>query len=519
MRADGGPDDAPDDRDLRVIRICDHGGVTDRLASLDASFLYMEDATTPMHVGTVLVFEPAHGSAGSDGQGGLDYDEIVGIIAERITTSPRYRQVIRHVPGRIAAPVWVDDRRFDITYHVRRAALPKPGDINQLGEFVARVQSRMLDRSRPLWEVYLVEGLEGGRFAIITKAHHALVDGVNAIDIADLIVEEHARTVSDTTRLWRARPAPSDASLVVGALIDGVRRPGTAVDAVRGGLDEIRSALAHVGRGLGDMGSALMRASASPAPPSPLNRTIGEARRFVMVDTDLDDYRTVRARLPKGNFAEDVTTHDVILAVVTGALRIWMLTRGEPVRSGTTVRALVPMSIDDEDDSSAGRTAAAGRAGGRIDACIIDLPVGEPSASMRLHQIAFAMRQQFEGGRAVAAHRLSGVAGFASPTVHSLAARAGSAMSRRFFNVSITNVPGPQEARYVGGAEMVRAYPVMPLAKGQALAIGLVSYRGTVCYGLNADRDSMKDLAVIGQAIPDALEELLAAHSTTRRKA
>ena len=197
-----------------------------------------------------------------------------------------------------------------------------------------------------------------------------------------------------------------------------------------------------------------------------------------------------------------------------------MLTRGEPVRSGTTVRALVPMSIDDEDDAGAGRAGEpSDRAGGRIDACIIDLPVGEPSASMRLHQIAFAMRQQYEGGRAVAAHRLSGVAGFASPTIHSLAARAGSAMSRRFFNVSITNVPGPQADRYVGGARMMRAYPVMPLAKGQALAIGLVSYRGTVSYGLNADRDSMKDLAVIGEAIPDALEELLATHSTTRRKA
>ncbi|MGA8046007.1 MAG: wax ester/triacylglycerol synthase family O-acyltransferase [Dermatophilaceae bacterium] len=498
------------------------GGVTDRLGSLDASFLYMEDATTPMHVGTVLVFEPEDaGSPGrgqGDGHGGLDYDEIVGIIAERITTSPRYRQVIRHVPGRIAAPVWVDDPRFDITYHVRRAALPKPGDMNQLGEFVARVQSRLLDRSRPLWEVYLVEGLEGGRFAIITKAHHALVDGVNAIDIADLIVEEKATSVPDATRLWRARPAPSDVSLVLGALLDGVRRPGNAVEAIRGGLDEIRSALGRAGQGLGDMGSALMRASARPAPPSPLNRTIGEARRFVMVDTDLDDYRTVRARLPKGNFAEDVTTHDVILAVVTGALRIWMLTRGEPVRSGTTVRALVPMSLDDGDEPDAARAdVSSGRTGGRIDVCIIDLPVGEPSASMRLHQIAFAMRQQFEGGRAVAAHRLSGVAGFASPTVHSLAARTGSAISRRFFNVSITNVPGPQAARYVGGARMVRAYPVMPLAKGQALAIGLVSYRGTVCYGLNSDRDSMKDLAVIGEAIPDALEELLAAHSTRRK--
>jgi WS/DGAT/MGAT family acyltransferase len=484
--------------------------VTDRLASLDASFLYMEDATTPMHVGSVLVFEPAGDS--------LDYDEVVGIIADRISTSPRYRQVIRHVPGRLAAPVWVDDRRFDITYHVRRAALPKPGDATQLGEFVGRVQSRLLDHTRPLWEVYVLEGLEGGRFAIVTKAHHALVDGINAIDIADLIVEDTATEPGLGTRLWRAKPAPSDTALVLGALVDNIRRPGTVIESLRGGIDDIGTALGRVAKGLGDMGSTLVRASARPAPQSPLNSTIGEARRFVMVDTDLADYRAIRTRLPRGNFAEDVTTHDVILATVTGALRIWMLTRGEPVRSGTTVRALVPMSLDEDPEDGTGASGPSGHPAGRIDACIIDLPVGEASASMRLHQIAFAMRQQFEGGRAIAAQRLSAVSGFGSPTIHSLAARAGSAMSRRLFNVSITNVPGPQDTRYVGGAQMVRAYPVMPLAKGQALAIGLVSYKGTVCYGLNADRDSMPDLAVIGEAIPDALEELLEANRPTRRR-
>ncbi|MDO5502670.1 MAG: wax ester/triacylglycerol synthase family O-acyltransferase [Actinomycetia bacterium] len=487
--------------------------MTDRLASLDASFLYMEDVTTPMHVGSVLIFD---GAAAGDSDG-LDFDTVVAIIAERISHSPRYRQVLRYVPGRLAAPVWVDDQRFDISYHVRRSALPKPGDDEQLGEFVARVQSRLLDRSRPLWEVYVLEGLQDGRFAIITKAHHALVDGVHAIDIAELIVEETATEPGPTARTWRANPAPSDATLFLDALLDGIRRPGSAIEALRGGLDDVGEALGRVRQGLTDVGSALMRASARPAPHSPLNSTVGAARRFVTVDTDLDDYRTVRTRLPKGNFAEDVTTHDVILAVVTGALRTWMLSRGEAVRGGTTVRALVPLSVDDSAEAAPPGSLRTPR-GGRIDACIIDLPVGEPSASMRLHQIAFAMRQQYEGGRAVGAARIAGVAGFASPTIHSLASRAGSAMSRRFFNVSITNVPGPQEARYVGESEMLRAYPVMPLAKGQALAIGLTSYRGVVSYGLNADRDSLADLGLIGEAIPAALEELLDAHPTKRSK-
>ena len=479
--------------------------MTDRLAALDASFLYMEDASTPMHVGSVLLFEMP--SAGA----GLDVEQVVSVVADRIATSPRYRQVIRHVPGNLAPPVWIDDHRFDLSYHVRRSALPKPGDADQLGEFVGRVQSRVLDRSRPLWEAYIVEGLEDNRFAVVTKAHHALVDGVNAIDLAELIVKDIAAdSTPEQAGVWRPRSAPSDASLVAGALLDGVRRPGAAIDSVRGGFDDVRVALGRVGQGLSDVGSALIRAGARPAPPSPLNHRVGEARRFASLDTDLDDYRTVRKQLPKGNFADDVTTHDVILATITGALRIWMLTRGEPVRSGTTVRALVPMSVGEANPT---------RPGGRIDACIIDLPVGEPSPSMRLHQIAFAVRQQFEGGRAVRAQRLSGVAGFTSPTIHSLASRVGSAMSRRLFNVSITNVPGPQQARYLGEARMVRAYPVMPLAKGQALAIGLTSYMGTVSYGLNADRDSMRDLAVVASAIPDALEELLAAHSTSRRKA
>lgn len=490
----------------RRAGICDDGPVNDRLAPLDASFLYMEDATTPMHVGSVLIFDPPETQDGA----GLDFEEIVGIIAARITTSPRYRQVVRHIPGRLGAPVWVDDQRFDLSYHVRRAALPKPGDNRQLGEFVSRVQSRLLDQSRPLWEVYVLEGLKNGRFAIVTKAHSSLVDGVNAIDIAELMVEETASEPDRGSRIWRPSPAPSDASLVLGALRDGVRRPGHLVDSLRGGADDVRRALAKVGGGLSDVGNALMRASARSAPQSPLNHTIGTARRFLTVNTDLDDYRTVRDRLPKGNFADDVTIHDVILATITGALRIWMLTRGEPVRSGTTVRALVPVSIEDDDVSDGT---------GRIDAFLIDLPVGEPSASMRLHQIAFAMRQHFEGGRGVGARRLSGVAGFASPTVHSLAARVGSAVSRRFFNLSITNVPGTQEQLFLGGAPMVRAYPVMPLAKGQSLAIGVTSYKGKVCFGLNADRDSMKDLAVVGSAIGDALAELLDAHSATRRKA
>jgi WS/DGAT/MGAT family acyltransferase len=230
-----------------------------------------------------------------------------------------------------------------------------------------------------------------------------------------------------------------------------------------------------------------------------------------MVGTDLDDYKKVRSRLARGNYADDVTINDVVLATISGAFRSWLLTRGEAVHSGTTVRAMVPVSVYDDE-----QTQHHTRLGSRLKACFVDLPVGEPGASMRLHQIAFAMRQQMEGGQAVGADSLAGLAGFAPPTLHSLGARLGSAVSRRLFNVVITNVPGPQQALYAGDAKMLSTYPVMPLAKGQALSIGLTSYDGGVYYGLNADRNAMPDVDVLGQSVVDSLAELLESKSTQR---
>jgi len=473
--------------------------VSDRLSSLDASFLYLEDATTPMHVGSVMVFEPP--------DDGFDYDRLVQLISQRIAFVPRYRQRIRPIPGRLANPVWVDDEDFDVTYHVRRSALPRPGTDEQLQEFVARIQPRPLSRHRPLWEVYLVEGLEEDRFAIVTKSHQALVDGVNAVDIAHVIVDNDPAAEGLITDTWRPSHEPSDIELLTGALVDAVRRPSEIVENVRGGLVDLKAVGGRALAAAGDVASTLAR-TARPAPVSPLNAVVSEARRYVMIGTDLDDYRKVRSRLTRGNYAEDVSVNDVVLATISGAFRSWLLTRGEPVHSGTTVRAMVPVSVYDGDQRT--------RLGSGLKACFVDLPVGEPGASMRLHQIAFAMRQQMEGGQAVGAESIAGLAGFAPPTLHSLGARLGSAVSRRLFNVVITNVPGPQHALYAGDAKMLSTYPVMPLAKGQALSIGLTSYDGGVYYGLNADRDAMPDIDVLGQSIVDSLSELLESKSTKR---
>jgi WS/DGAT/MGAT family acyltransferase len=478
--------------------VCNDVRVSDRLSSLDASLLYLEEPTTVMHVGNVMVFDEPGGRGSSDPP--FDYEELVALISSRIAHLPRYRQKIREIPGRLANPVWVDDESFDITYHVRQAALPKPGTDEQLEEFVARIQQRPLDRSHPLWEVYLVEGLEHDRFAVVTKTHHALVDGAVALDIAQLVVRDRPGFDEDVVDTWRPRHEPSDLQLVAGAVTDAVFMPGQVIDSVRENVDEAREIAGRVVQGLGSLVSTVVRGAARPAPTSPLNVEIGAARRFVMVGTDLDDYRKVRSRLARGAYADDVTINDVILATVAGAFRAWLLTRGEPVHPSSVVRSMVPVSVESESGSPA--------VAHRLTACFVDLPVGEPGASMRLHQIAFSMRQQMEGGQAMSAQRLVGLAGFAPPTLHSLGARLGSAMSRRLFNVIITNVPGPQTTLYAGDAPMLSTYPVIPLAKGQALAIGLTSYDGGVYFGLNADRNAMPDLEVLGQCIVDALAEL-----------
>ena len=473
--------------------------MADRLSPLDASFLYVEEPTTPMHVGSVAVFRSP--------KDGFDHDRLVALISERIAFVPRYRQRVRDVPAHLANPVWVDDEHFDIDYHVRRSALPRPGNDEQLFELVARVQSRPLDRKRPLWEMYLVEGLSGQRFAIITKTHHAMVDGIGAVDIGQVILDsspEAAKPRTSTVKKkasarsaaiasWQPQPEPSWVELVAGAVGETVRRPTAAIDTVRGGLSEVRSTAGRLVGAAGGLFAAGLTA-ARPAPGTPLNLVIGGQRRFASVTTDLDDYRRIRK-------AHGGSVNDVVLASIAGALRAWLLTRGESVGSATIVRAMVPVSVQDDDES--------GPAGNRVSSYIVDLPVGEPSPVMRLHQVSYRMKAHKETGKAVGAESLVGLAGFAPPTLHALGARAASSMSKRWFNLVVTNVPGPQQPLYAGGARMLASYPVVPLAKTQAVSIGLTSYDGKVFYGLNADRDGMADVNVLAQCIIDAVAELV----------
>ncbi|MDT7580062.1 MAG: diacylglycerol O-acyltransferase / wax synthase, partial [Pseudonocardiales bacterium] len=454
-----------------------------RLSAVDASFLYLERPRTPMHVGAVAVFAtPA---------GGVDYERLVETVERRLATVPRYRQRVRRVPGDLARPVWVDDGDFDIAFHVRRSALPHPGTSAQLTELVARLMSRPLDPDRPLWEMYVVEGLADDRFAVITKTHQAMVDGVTTIDIGQVLLDTTPDPAQPPEELWMPRPEPTDAQLVAQAVADTVARPAELVDTVRHATGDLTAVAARLARGAGAL-LGTVAAGGRLAPGSPLNVAASTQRRFAVARGDLDAYRAVRD-------AHDCTVNDVVLAVVAGALRTWLLSRGEPVTAGSRVRALVPLWV---------RAGLGTGTEGAVSAGVVDLPVGEPSARLRLQHVAHAMREHTGGHRSVRAGALARLGGHAPPTLHALGARAVSSISRRIFNLVVTNVPGPQVPLYAAGARMLEMFPVVPLAAGQGLAIGITSYDGGVHYGLNGDRDALADIDVLAQALDESLDEL-----------
>ncbi len=459
--------------------------MADRLSALDVSFLYLEDRTTPMHVGSVAIFsEPAKG---------FDHDRLVQLIKHRIAFVPRYRQRVRWVPGRVANPVWVDDEHFDVTYHVRRSALPRPGTEEQLRELVARIMSRHLDRNRPLWEMYLVEGLANNRFAILTKTHHAMVDGLSAVDIGQVILDvtpEPRDTIAD---VWRPGREPTGLELFVGGVADWVRSPADAVATARTGLGDAQDSVRGIGRSIGGVISAVSTVVRPPA-TSPLNAEIGEQRRFATADTLLADHRRVRK-------AHGGTVNDVVLAVVAGGLREWLMMRGENLNARSTVRVMVPVSIREAE--------AAGSSGNQIAAFLCDLPVGEPDPVVRLQRVTFEMGQYKAANQMVGAQAIIGIAGFSPPTLHALGARAVSGLSQRVWNTVVTNVPGPQFPLYAGGCLMLAAYPVVPLARNQAVSIGLTSYNSGVYYGLLGDREAMSDVDVLAGCIESSLAELV----------
>ncbi|UOY01268.1 WS/DGAT/MGAT family O-acyltransferase [Blastococcus sp. PRF04-17] len=455
--------------------------MVERLNRLDASFLYLEEADTPMHVGGVLILEaPA---------GGIE--ALADLVEARLALVPRYRQRVAEVPGHLANPVWVDDPDFDIAYHLRRSGLPRPGNEGQLLDLVSRLTSRPLDRTRPLWEAYLVDGLADGRVAVITKTHPALVDGLSAIDIGQVLLDVEPDAPAPEPVEWRPRRPPTGAELVWQALDEYVRRPSAVVDTARDVVTDVRSTAARVSGVAGGL-LRTARKTLLAAPHSPLNAPVGRQRRVSVARADLDDVKEVRK-------AHGGTVNDVLLTVVTGALREWLLSRGEPVVGGTAIRALVPVSMQDEEAV----------AGNRVSSYLVDLPVGEPNPRVRLTRLSYAMRGIAQHGQSVGADSLIALTGFAPPTLHALGARAARGLSRRLFNLVVTNVPGPQLPLYAAGSRMLEVFPVVPLARGQGLSIGMTSYDGRVFFGLNAERDSVGDVDVLADLIEQEVAELV----------
>ena len=462
--------------------------MSERMSASDVAFLRRETRTMPQHVGGLAVFAPP--------PSGFDYDRLVRLLEERISLAPRYRQKVRAVPGHLANPVWVDDPRFDITYHVRRSALPRPGRDEQLLEFCARIQSRLLDRGRPLWEMYLVEGVSEGRIAIITKTHEALVNERDGIDLAQVILDASPQPRRTVQPIWMPGPEPGPLDLIRDAAVEVVRRPLALTDTARGAARDLHATAVRFGSvagGLASLGGALLHT----APASALQAAPSEQRRIAIARTQLGDYRRIRA-----HFGGAV--NDVVLAVVAGALRGWLLSRAEQLRPASSVRALVPVSVSDPD--SEGSAEATGP--GRVRPLLVDLPVGEPDPVLRLAQLRYAMASHKASGRAVGADTLAALGGFAPPTLHALGARAAHELTRRMFSLVVTNVPGPQWPLYAAGARLSEMFPILPLGAGQALSIGLTSYDGGVYFGINGDRDAVHDIRLLADLIEESLAEL-----------
>jgi diacylglycerol O-acyltransferase len=468
----------------------------ERLRARDLAFLTAETPNAPRHNATVEIFDP--------GTSGFDHDTLTRLIGDRIAFVPRYRQRVRAVPGHLANPVWVDDPHFDLAYHVRRSALPQPGTLERLRELVGRIVSRPLDRQRPLWEVYFVEGLEDGRVAVLTKAHQALVDGALVVDLAQVLLDRLPEQRELGSDEWRPERPVSSAGLVVDALRDSVSSPQVAVDTARGMAQAWWRGADTATRRVGSVASTLTggvtgrRADHS----GPIGGTLSQQRRFVTVRRSLADHRAVRD-------AHGGTVNDVVLATVAGGLRGWLMTRAESLGGLRQVRAVVPMSVRDQE-------LEATSVGTQIAPHLVDLPVGEPSPVVRLHQVSYSFLAHQQTGKAVAANRIAGIPGFAPSTFHAIGSRVAAEQVRRGIQLSVTNVPGPQTPLYAAGAVMEQTYPVPPLLPGHALAFGVTSYDGQVFYGVTADRDLLPDADTLAPCLSDALDELLDASGEER---
>jgi diacylglycerol O-acyltransferase len=454
----------------------------DRLTPVDASFLHQEGPVSHMHIGGLTVIEgppPA-------------MEEFLEQIRRRLHMVPRYRHKLAHTALDSGRPVWIDDPSFNLDYHVRHTALPAPGHWEQLQDLTARIFSQQLDRSKPLWEMWLIEGLEDDRFALITKTHHSLIDGIAGVDLATVLFDlsPEPPPLPTSGRPWRPHHEPGMAHLLASGLQGALR---TGITLAEGAIEAIAHpdrALAHAREAAEGVGEIIW-AGLNPAPETPLNVPIGPHRRFVGVNSQLEDLKLI-----KNTFGG--TVNDVVLAVVAGALRSFLISRGRRT-AGVEMRALVPVSVRTEDER--------GGSGNRIVVMRGPLPVYISDPLNRLRFVSNAMDGLKESKQALGAEVIAGAQNFAPPTILAQASRLN--FSTRLFNLIVTNVPGPQFPLYVLGREMLEAYPIAFLPENHALAIGIMSYNGQMNFGLLGDFDALPDIDTIGKNIAAELSKLV----------
>ena len=452
----------------------------DRLTGLDASFLALEDGGgSHMHVGSVLLF---------DGQAPA-YEELLAHVERRLALVPRYRQKLAFPPLVQSRPVWVDDPHFNAGYHVRHTALPEPAGEHELRRLAGRLFAQRLDRSKPLWELWLVDRVGDDRFALISKTHHCLVDGISGVDIATVLFDLDADPPEQPEpEPWVPRPEPTSATLLADALTERAATPFGLARTAAGAVTHPQSALAAGAAALGGLAS-LTQAGIGGAPRSPLNVKIGPHRRFAWVDGDLATFKAIKDALGG-------TVNDVVLTVVTGALRSHFLAHGYD--TDVELKAMVPVSVRADSER--------GALGNRVAAMYAPLPIGLADPIARFRAVHEAMRGLKESGQAVGAETLTSLADFAPPTILSQAARIQGV--QRFFNLTVTNVPGPQFPLFLLGRRLARLYPLVPIVENAALGIAIMSYDGRIDFGLVSDYDALPDVADVATALEGAIGEL-----------
>jgi len=459
-----------------------------RLTGLDATFLYLETPSIHMHVASTAVFDT------STVPDGYSFEKVVELVEIRLHLLPPFRRRLKEVPFQLHHPLWIEDPDFDIENHVIRAALPAPGGAQELADFAADVFSRPLDRTRPLWEMYVVEGLEHGHIASITKTHHAAIDGVSGAELTVnlLDLQPEPTEVPPPETPWEPDRIPSDAELVGYALNSLSRQPFRAAKAAQ------RTALAAVNiRRRNRQPDSIPPPAPLTAPPTPFNVSIDARRRFAFTEVPLDEAKMVKNALGG-------TVNDVVLALCAGALRNYLLGKGVLPEKGLV--AMVPISVRSDDEK--------GDMGNRVSSMLTGLATDIEDPVERLRLISAGTRQAKDQDKAIGADTLMDWTEFAAPALAARAARLYSNMKvadrmrRPLFNVTMSNVPGPPFPLYCAGSRMVALYPMGPIGDGLALNITVMSYMGSMYFGLVAGRDAVTDVWDLAHGLNQALDEL-----------